>query len=441
MNVLIIESVKYFQNTLVMELEASFDFNVVVADSYQSAVDILESEEFQFIICGSLCVKEFKGCLLRHVLSRKKSIPYLVFGQYDLEHLTHGCGVLVKDLHHVQYLKRPCSRETLIERVEQLTGASAIKSATHVRVRTQFIRQFNELPTDVFLKVSKKFLKIIHACEPFETKVVDKYAEEGIVHLYVRRDDLPSLFQQMERYTKGKMWAQTKAEVDRSASEHKTISSVQKVVKAFGISSAVIKMVDEIVFSNIIQLKKISKVFDLLKHIQTSDHFSSTHALSLCYLTCQVAKSLGWDSEEFVKKMSYASLFHDLFLTDEQAILHDLESEEMDYRPEEKQEIIQHPKKAYDLIMDNYQIPADVGTIVLHHHEKPDGSGYPRGIRLSAIPFTSLVFNICEALIIRLHKHDAITKDDISHHIIELEKEYLTSKTEKLFDILKQLIK
>ncbi|WP_275937285.1 HD-GYP domain-containing protein, partial [Escherichia coli] len=38
-----------------------------------------------------------------------------------------------------------------------------------------------------------------------------------------------------------------------------------------------------------------------------------------------------------------------------------------------------------------------VREAVLHHHETPDGRGYPRGLSATAIPMAARVVGICDA--------------------------------------------
>ena len=48
------------------------------------------------------------------------------------------------------------------------------------------------------------------------------------------------------------------------------------------------------------------------------------------------------------------------------------------------------------------EMPQEVLEISLHHHEKYDGSGYPRGLRGPAIPYLARLAAICDV-------YDALT--------------------------------
>jgi putative nucleotidyltransferase with HDIG domain len=69
--------------------------------------------------------------------------------------------------------------------------------------------------------------------------------------------------------------------------------------------------------------------------------------------------------------------------------------------PEEWGKIRRHPSLGYGLIKDVKLVP-EVGNIILSHHERFDGAGYPRGLKQTAIPLEARIFAVADTL-------DAIT--------------------------------
>ena len=69
----------------------------------------------------------------------------------------------------------------------------------------------------------------------------------------------------------------------------------------------------------------------------------------------------------------------------------------------ERRIIEHHVRIGYDLVK---RIPflADAAEIVLTHHERWDGSGYPRGLKETSIPLTARIFAVADTL-------DAMTSD------------------------------
>jgi putative nucleotidyltransferase with HDIG domain len=69
--------------------------------------------------------------------------------------------------------------------------------------------------------------------------------------------------------------------------------------------------------------------------------------------------------------------------------------------PMEWEKVRRHPALGYGLIKDIKLVP-EVGHIILCHHEKYDGTGYPRGLKSEAIPLEARIFAVADTL-------DAIT--------------------------------
>ena len=56
----------------------------------------------------------------------------------------------------------------------------------------------------------------------------------------------------------------------------------------------------------------------------------------------------------------------------------------------------QHPQLGYDLVRDLPFLPSAARDIVLYHHERWDGGGYPSGLAGEAIPLSARIFAVCD---------------------------------------------
>jgi HD-GYP domain-containing protein (c-di-GMP phosphodiesterase class II) len=63
--------------------------------------------------------------------------------------------------------------------------------------------------------------------------------------------------------------------------------------------------------------------------------------------------------------------------------------------PEERSRIQRHPLLAAEILRP-MQGTADIAEIVLAHHECPDGSGYPRGLRGDQIPLEARILRVAD---------------------------------------------
>jgi HD-GYP domain-containing protein (c-di-GMP phosphodiesterase class II) len=85
---------------------------------------------------------------------------------------------------------------------------------------------------------------------------------------------------------------------------------------------------------------------------------------------------------------------------------------------EEYEEIKQHP--AYTLsILSKIKFSeglAEVPHVASCHHERPDGKGYPRGLRRAEIPIGALIIavaDVFDALTVKRHYRDPMPLDEV----------------------------
>jgi len=65
--------------------------------------------------------------------------------------------------------------------------------------------------------------------------------------------------------------------------------------------------------------------------------------------------------------------------------------------PKEWEVIRRHPALGYGLVRDVKLVP-EVGNIILYHHERYDGRGYPKGLAGETIPLEARIFAVADTL-------------------------------------------
>jgi PAS domain S-box-containing protein/putative nucleotidyltransferase with HDIG domain len=114
----------------------------------------------------------------------------------------------------------------------------------------------------------------------------------------------------------------------------------------------------------------------LNKALEMRDPYTSAHTQNVAYISLKIAESLGWDENRLLA-MRLAGELHDLGkisipleILNKPGKLSDLE-----YNL-----IQQHVQNCYDLIKD-IDFPFSLAEIIYQHHERLDGSGYPRRLK------------------------------------------------------------
>lgn len=137
-----------------------------------------------------------------------------------------------------------------------------------------------------------------------------------------------------------------------------------------------------------------------LARLKTADNYTYMHSVAVCALMVSLALQLQLDEEQ-TKIAGMGGLLHDLGkaqtppeVLNKPAKLTDAEFDV----------IKAHPMHGYQMLVNGPPLDAMVLDIVLHHHEKTDGTGYPHGLKGDEISLFARMGAICDV-------YDAITSD------------------------------
>jgi putative nucleotidyltransferase with HDIG domain len=130
----------------------------------------------------------------------------------------------------------------------------------------------------------------------------------------------------------------------------------------------------------------------LLRTLDLRDRMTARHSAAVARYSREVARAAGF-SERDQELVHTAGLLHDIGkveLSDRVLKGHDLLS------AEEWDVIRQHPDRGADLV-EQVEGYADAAAIIRTHHERPDGRGYPRGLRRDEIPALARIIAVADA--------------------------------------------
>src|SRR3954466_11016112 len=137
----------------------------------------------------------------------------------------------------------------------------------------------------------------------------------------------------------------------------------------------------------------------LLNAIDANDEITGAHVRRVAAYALILADAAGLD-ERTLRSIERVALFHDIgklhgALTD---IFHDTSK----LTPEERRAVMTHPQRGAEVLEPLSAFYPDLGKGVAGHHERWDGTGYPRGFKGRRIPLASRVVAIADSF-------DAIT--------------------------------
>lgn len=118
-----------------------------------------------------------------------------------------------------------------------------------------------------------------------------------------------------------------------------------------------------------------------LMSLRNHDLYTYTHSINVTVLSVAVAAALGLPREQ-IEKLGIGAMLHDI---GKSAIPAEVLNKQGQLSEEEFRMMQQHPVEGVRMLEGNAEIPKESILVVLQHHEKLNGSGYPLNLRENKI--------------------------------------------------------
>jgi HD-GYP domain-containing protein (c-di-GMP phosphodiesterase class II) len=131
----------------------------------------------------------------------------------------------------------------------------------------------------------------------------------------------------------------------------------------------------------------------LLNAIEANDPQTGMHVRRVASYALIIANAVGVD-ERRCRSIERVALFHDIGKIHE--ALFDIVHENAKLSAAERREIATHPRRGAQVLAPFDAFYPDLAVGVLSHHERWDGTGYPRGLRGAHIPLEARIVTIAD---------------------------------------------
>jgi HD-GYP domain-containing protein (c-di-GMP phosphodiesterase class II) len=123
------------------------------------------------------------------------------------------------------------------------------------------------------------------------------------------------------------------------------------------------------------------------------DPYTVGHQRRVSQIACSIGREMGL-SEDRLRDLRIAGALHDL---GKFAIPSDLLSKPGGLTPPEFALIKTHPQVAYN-ILEPISLPGNTAAIILQHHERLNGSGYPQGLKGEEILLEARILGVADVM-------------------------------------------
>lgn len=135
-----------------------------------------------------------------------------------------------------------------------------------------------------------------------------------------------------------------------------------------------------------------------INDLKQFDEYTYHHSLSVSMLSIATGKALGLNSDELFR-LGRCAMLHDI---GKQLIPHDIINKKGKLTDAEFTTIKNHPVLGASTLKTNAMGDVELWNGIMFHHEKVNGSGYPKGLKGKDIPIFSKIISVSDV-------YDAIT--------------------------------
>ena len=141
-----------------------------------------------------------------------------------------------------------------------------------------------------------------------------------------------------------------------------------------------------------------------LTQLKNRDEYTSMHSINVCVLSLLFGRFLGLKEEE-LGHLGLGALLHDV---GKMQVPNEILNKPGRLDGEERAVMNRHPELGHAILKGHNDLHPAVLEIALSHHERYDGSGYPRGLKGKALNQYALIVSIIDF-------YDAVTSDRAYH--------------------------
>lgn len=156
------------------------------------------------------------------------------------------------------------------------------------------------------------------------------------------------------------------------------------------------EIINEIIYDVVLS----KNIIEHLVSISIYDDYTLNHSLNVMMLSTVIARDRSFNMNE-IKKLATGCIFHDIGKT---FIPIEIINKPDKLTKEEFEIVKSHSEKGYAFLKNYTDLPTTSINIALCHHEREDGSGYPRNLQGKEIHIFSKIASICDVF-------DALTSD------------------------------
>ncbi|MEO5970774.1 MAG: HD domain-containing phosphohydrolase [Bdellovibrionia bacterium] len=420
MKIMVLLQPAEIRDLIVFNLETKLKVEIIEPSSEAEAIGLLftNSDLDLIIIDGNQKWTEF----LKVAKEKIKDVVTVCILSPEKEQLADLQGLKVIDtLPKSKLLERlPIILQEYFSQKEGIDNQKLKDSPLYCRIATTILLRYSPLKADIYVRLSEdKFVKLFLKGDVFDKEDLEKYlVQKKLKYLHILNEHVGEFSEKVEQDLLSVLNTEGATAQDLQKAAITGVDVIGELREKLGLTPAVQTLIKTTCKLMVKSASAHPKLKDLFINLaMNSKQYNAVHSTTLSQISCSIAAAMDWNSESTFQKLAMASILHDITLTNsfiaEIRTLEELSTRSKEFSETDMQKYLVHPIEASDLTLLLPEMLPDVDTIILQHHELPDGSGFPRKLAGARISPLAALFIVAHDLVYSaMHSAGSLTIKD-----------------------------
>jgi HD-GYP domain-containing protein (c-di-GMP phosphodiesterase class II) len=272
---------------------------------------------------------------------------------------------------------------------------------------------------DVHVKLeSGRFLKILSANDCFSPERVSTYIKKGVRHFYVNESSLRRCIHYCESFSKALL---LRGNVSYELKISEMLGDgveVVNLVRGENVNDQTVESIaDYLAKVRVLIFQSAKSPQELIKVLESRLQLYE-HSVGVAMIAGLLTKPLQIESETAFRSVGTASFLHDIGLF---KLAPELANENVNaFTAAQLAEFQTHPDKGAKYLEENTKLDASVIQAVAQHHERRDGSGFPRKLGAGKISPIAEIVGISDEFVRLLREQESSSQKRSIKEIYDL---------------------
>jgi response regulator RpfG family c-di-GMP phosphodiesterase len=379
MKFLIVDDEADVREIVQIALENEDGHECIHAEDGEDAINKLQNQPFDVIICDQRMPKKNGTDVFKFILDHKIEIKFVF------------CSTDLVTQHEIFKINPPffsIAKPGIFDGIQSLLKKISTQHSVPVDlndiqpISIALLKNLNTLAVDVYIKLAEgRLVKIFKEGDIFSTDDYEKYKAKSVEKLWIKKSDASNLIKNAELSLKMILENNNMSNSDKILSFQENIT---ELIRHYDLNPEIVDLTKKAINHFIKTLAKYDSIRDTLKEIlDKPNSYLSVQATIASHVGCTLAYHMKWNSEVTLYKITLACFMANTPLAklglDDFQTVHQLENNLS--KSSKNLAYFNHPVESSELVRKHFGlVPPDIDRIVLEHHEKPDGTGFPRGL-------------------------------------------------------------